>query len=105
MVSIDPPKKVILLTDEGLPYDTLIIALGSVTEPFKCDANVYNCSSGAKSLRGALRLNQFFQKALSVTNTVRTLNHKKLKKSDLKMKGIAIALGEKYAVIDLGLYA
>ena len=90
VVSIDPTKKVILLTDGELPYDTLIIALGSVTKPFKCDANVYNYSSGAKSLRGALRLNQFFQKELSVTNTVRTLNHKKLKKPDLKMKGMAI---------------
>ena len=64
VVTIDPPKKVILLTDGELPYDTLIVALGSVTKLFECNENVYNYSSGAKSLRGALRLNQFFQKEL-----------------------------------------
>lgn len=64
VVSITPPKKVILLNDGELPYDTLIIALGSVTKLFKCDDNVYNYSSGAKSLRGACRLNQFFQSEL-----------------------------------------
>ncbi len=62
--SIDPQKKVILLTDGACPYDTLIIALGSVTKRFECDASVYNYSGGAKSLRGALRLNQFFQNEL-----------------------------------------
>jgi NADH dehydrogenase len=64
VLSIDPSKKVILLNDGELPYDTLIIALGSVTKPFECDDNVYNYSSGVKSLRGALRLNQFFQEEL-----------------------------------------
>lgn len=62
--SIDPLKKAILLTDGVCPYDTLIIALGSVTKRFECDASVYNYSGGAKSLRGALRLNQFFQNEL-----------------------------------------
>jgi hypothetical protein len=64
VVSITPPRKVILLSDGELLYDTLIIALGSVTKFFECDDNVYNYSSGAKSLRGALRLNQFFQDEL-----------------------------------------
>ncbi len=62
--SIDPTKKVILLNDGNQQYDTLIIALGSVTKRFECDENVYNYSSGAKSLRGALKLNQFFQDEL-----------------------------------------
>lgn len=62
--SIDPRKKVILLPDGICPYDTLIIALGSVTKRFECDTGVYNYSGGAKSLRGALRLNQFFQDEL-----------------------------------------
>lgn len=62
--SINPKKKVILLSDGICMYDTLIIALGSVTKRFKCDAAVYNYSSGAKSLRGALKLNQFFQDEL-----------------------------------------
>ena len=61
---IDPQKKVILLPDDICPYDTLIIALGSVTKRFECDTSVYNYSSGAKSLRGALKLNQFFQDEL-----------------------------------------
>lgn len=62
--SIAPKQKVILLDDGEEAYDTLIIALGSVTKRFLCDDNVYNYSSGAKSLRGALRLNQLFQNEL-----------------------------------------
>jgi len=62
--SIDIKRKVILLEGGEESYDTLVIALGSVTKRFECDANVYNYSSGAKSLRGALRLNQFFQDEL-----------------------------------------
>jgi len=62
--SIAPKQKVILLNDGEEAYDTLIIALGSITKRFLCDDNVYNYSSGAKSLRGALRLNQFFQDEL-----------------------------------------
>jgi len=62
--SIVPKQKVILLDDGEEAYDTLIIALGSVTKRFVCDDNVYNYSSGAKSLRGALRLNQLFQNEL-----------------------------------------
>ncbi|WP_295419207.1 FAD-dependent oxidoreductase [Sulfurovum sp.] len=62
--SINPQKKVILLPDGICTYDTLIIALGSVTKRFDCDTTVYHYSSGAKSLRGALRLNQFFQDEL-----------------------------------------
>ena len=62
--SINPQKKVILLPDGNCKYDTLIIALGSVTKRFECDTSVYNYSSGAKSLRGALKLNQFFQDEL-----------------------------------------
>lgn len=62
--SIDPTKKVVLLNDGAQQYDTLIIALGTVTKRFECDENIYNYSSGAKSLRGALKLNQFFQDEL-----------------------------------------
>lgn len=62
--TIDPKKKVILLNDGEESYDILIIAVGSVTKRFDCDETVYNYSSGAKSLRGAVKLNQFFQKEL-----------------------------------------
>jgi NADH dehydrogenase len=62
--TINPQKKVILLNDGICTYDTLIIALGSVTKRFECDTSVYNYSSGAKSLRGAFKLNQFFQDEL-----------------------------------------
>ncbi len=62
--AINPQKKVILLPDGICTYDTLIIALGSVTKRFDCDTSVYNYSSGAKSLRGAFKLNQFFQDEL-----------------------------------------
>ncbi len=65
VMSVDEKrKKVILNNGEIESYDTLVLALGSVTKRFVCDANVYNYSSGAKSLRGALTLNQFFQKEL-----------------------------------------
>jgi len=64
VLSISPKRKVILLNDGEERYDTLIIALGSVTKRFPCDDNVYNYSFGAKSLRGALKLNQFFQDEL-----------------------------------------
>lgn len=64
VLSIDPIKKVILLEHGEESYDTLVVALGSVTKRFECDTNVYNYSSGAKSLRGALRLNQFFHDEL-----------------------------------------
>ena len=62
--SIDPLQKSILLNDGEEFYDTLVLALGSVTKRFECDTNVYNYSSGAKSLRGSLKLNQFFQDEL-----------------------------------------
>lgn len=62
--SIDIENNVILLKEGECKYDSLIIALGSVTKRFPCDKNVYNYSSGAKSLRGALKLNQFFQDEL-----------------------------------------
>lgn len=65
VLSIDPKRKVILLNDSAEErYDTLIIALGSVTKRFVCDDETYNYSIGAKSLNGALKLNQFFQKEL-----------------------------------------
>ena len=62
--AIDPKKKVILLNDGEESYDILVIAVGSVTKRFDCDETVYNYSSGAKSLRGAVKLNQFFQHEL-----------------------------------------
>ncbi len=64
IVSIDSQNKTVHLEHEEVQYDTLIIALGSVTKLFDCAENVYNYSSGAKSLRGALKLNQFFQDEL-----------------------------------------
>jgi len=62
--SIDLKKRVVYLSSGECSYDTLIIALGSITKRFECDENIYNYSGGPKSLRGALRLNQFFQTEL-----------------------------------------
>jgi NADH dehydrogenase len=64
VLSVELKRNIILLNDGEESYDTLVLALGSVTKRFECDSNVYNYSSGAKSLRGALRLNQFFQDEL-----------------------------------------
>ena len=64
VLSINPKSKLILLTDGEETYDHLIIALGNVTKRFNCDESVSNYSSGAKSLRGAVRLNQFFEEEL-----------------------------------------
>ncbi len=62
--SIDLENRVVRLSSGECSYDTLIIALGSVTKRFECDEGIYNYSGGPKSLRGALRLNQFFQTEL-----------------------------------------
>ena len=62
--SIETQSKTVLLDDGNINYDTLVIALGSMTKRFPCDNNVYNYSLGAKSLRSAFRLNQFFQEEL-----------------------------------------
>jgi len=64
VLSVELKSKRILLNDGEESYDTLVLALGSVTKRFECDSNVYNYSSGAKSLRGSLKLNQFFQDEL-----------------------------------------
>lgn len=61
---IDKEAHTVKLSDGTVAYDTLIIALGAVTKRFECDTEVYNYSSGAKSLRGALKLNRFFQDEL-----------------------------------------
>ncbi len=61
---IDKEARTVTLSDGTVAYDTLIIALGAVTKRFECDTEVYNYSSGAKSLRGALKLNRFFQDEL-----------------------------------------
>ncbi len=65
VLRIDAQKKVVFLNDTvEQRYDTLIIALGSVTKRFVGDADIYHYSIGPKSLNGALKLNQFFQKEL-----------------------------------------
>lgn len=61
---IDKDSHTVTLSEGTVQYDTLIIALGAVTKRFECDTEVYNYSSGAKSLRGALKLNRFFQDEL-----------------------------------------
>ncbi len=98
VVSIDVANNVILLDDGDLSYDTLVIALGSVTKRFECDTNVYNYSLGAKSLRGALKLNQFFQHQLYK----RLESDKKAKESfniivgGAGLSGVEIAAGMQY---------
>ncbi len=64
VTAINPTDKIILLKDAKIHYDTLIIALGSVTKHFNANHKVSNYSSGAKSLRGAFKLNLFFQHEL-----------------------------------------
>jgi len=64
VLSIHPKNKVVLLKEGEIHYDTLVIALGSVTKHFSSNDKVRNYSSGAKSLRGAFKLNQFFQHEL-----------------------------------------
>jgi len=95
---IDTQKKTVVLSEGVLTYDTLVIALGSMTKRFECDENVYNYSFGAKSLRGALRLNQFFQEELYR----RLESDKKAKESfniivgGAGLSGVEIAAGMQY---------
>ena len=64
VISISRDHKCVYLDNDELMYDTLVLALGSVTKHFECDTDVFNYSSGAKSLSGALRLKQFFENEL-----------------------------------------
>ncbi len=57
-------KKVECSQDKELSYDYLIIAAGSVTRFFKSIQGLENCGHGVKSLTGAFRLKQFFEKEL-----------------------------------------
>ena len=96
--SINTEAKTVLLGDGSIGYNILIIALGSMTKRFVCDDNVYNYSLGAKSLRSAFRLNQFFQEELYK----RLESDKKAKESfniivgGAGLSGVEIAAGMQY---------
>ncbi len=63
--NIDFDKKIVKCTDnKNLTYDYLIIAAGSVTKFFESIEGLENCGHGVKSLTGAFRLKQFFEKEL-----------------------------------------
>ncbi len=64
VTKIEPENRTVRLEEGMQTYDTLIIAMGCVTKRFECDTQVYHYSSGPKSLRGALKLNRFFQDEL-----------------------------------------
>jgi len=93
--SIDIKNHVILLNEGECRYDTLIIALGSMTKRFPCDEYVYNYSSGAKSLRGALKLNQFFQDELykRLESAVHTKENFNIIIGGAGLSGVEIAAG------------
>ncbi len=62
---IDLDKKVVRCSlKEDISYDYLIVATGSVTKFLKSIEGVVNCSHGVKSLTGAFRIKQFFEKEL-----------------------------------------
>ncbi len=57
-------KRVIFEEGEPLSYDYLIIAAGAVTRFFESIEGLRNYSYGVKSLRGALKLKEFFEQEL-----------------------------------------
>lgn len=62
---IDLDKKIVQCSfKKDISYDYLIIAAGSVTKFLKSIEGVANCSHGVKSLTGAFRVKQFFEKEL-----------------------------------------
>jgi len=95
VLGIKPKRKVILLDNAEESYDTLVLALGSVTKRFECDENVYNYSFGAKSLRGALKLNQFFQDELykRLESDKKSKEHFNIIVGGAGLSGVEIAAG------------
>ena len=95
VLGVEHKRKVILLDNAKESYDTLVLALGSVTKRFECDANVYNYSFGAKSLRGALRLNQFFQDELykRLESNKKSKEHFNIIVGGAGLSGVEIAAG------------
>ena len=62
---IDLNKKIVQCNfKKNISYDYLIIATGSVTRFLDTFEKVKNCSHGVKSLTGAFRVKQFFEKEL-----------------------------------------
>ncbi len=62
---INLDKKVVHCSfKKDIYYDYLIIAAGSVTKFLKSIEGIENCSHGVKSLTGAFRIKQFFEKEL-----------------------------------------
>ncbi len=62
---VDFDKKMVLFEEgEPLSYDYLIIAAGAVTRFFESIEGLRNYSYGVKSLRGALKLKEFFEQEL-----------------------------------------
>ncbi|AKF25030.1 hypothetical protein YH65_06210 [Sulfurovum lithotrophicum] len=62
--AVENEAKRILLEESEITYDSLVVGLGSVSRKFESDADIENYASGPKSLRGALRLKQFFENEL-----------------------------------------
>jgi NADH dehydrogenase len=96
--SINLEQKSVSLDEGECHYDSLIIALGSITKRFQCHESVYNYSGGPKSLRGALRLNQFFQTELykRLESTEKAKENFNIVVGGAGLSGVEIAAGMQY---------
>ncbi len=94
VIDIDLNQKIIKCSkNKELSYDYLIIAAGSVTRFFKSIQNLKNCSHGVKSLTGAFRLKQFFEKELflRLENPSTTKLHYSIVVAGAGLSGVEIA--------------
>jgi len=93
---IDLDKKVVQCSfKKDIFYDYLIVATGSVTKFLKSIEGVKNCSHGVKSLTGAFRIKQFFEKELflRLESAKETKKHYSVLIAGAGLSGVEIAAG------------
>ncbi len=96
---IDLTKKRVICEDsEELSYDYLIVAAGSVTKFFKSIEGLENCGHGVKSLTGAFKLKQFFEKELflRLESPLSAKNHYSVLVAGAGLSGVEIAAQMQY---------
>jgi NADH dehydrogenase len=98
VMQINPSAKEVMLESSKVRYDTLIVALGSMTRRFVCEEDVYRYSIGAKSLRGAVTLKLFFEKELyaRLESSAKARESFQIIVGGAGLSGVEIAAGMQY---------
>jgi len=96
---IDSNRKYLYVSgNQEIKYDYLIIAAGSVTQFFESIEGLKSCSHGVKSLTGAFRMKQFFEKELFVRleNAQHAKEHYSVVIGGAGLSGVEIAAEMQY---------